>query len=68
MTRKHFEAIASTLRLQKENLEAPSAFLDADTRASALNALAETVSRLADVFISENSRFDKQRFFAACGL
>lgn len=68
MSKKDFIAIANTLRLQKENLESPSMFLTADTREAALNALAETTSRLADVFISANPRFDKARFYAACGF
>lgn len=68
MSKKDFIKIAEAFRMQKSNLEAPSAFLTADTRAAGLNALSEAISRLCVIFADANPRFDRARFMAACGF
>ena len=58
MSKKHFIAIAALIksRLEKETSEE----IKGGVRLTALD--------LANKFVSENPRFDKARFLAACGL
>lgn len=55
MTKKHFEAIAAILSEVHEDYRFDGA----------VDAVA---NRLSDYFKSENSRFDRDRFLAACGV
>jgi len=61
MSRKHFVAIAA------EMLVLVNAAKESKDQVR-LVALNDTVSSLCDVFAGCNSRFDRQRFFQACGL
>ena len=56
MTRKHFEMIASAIRVTKITTKGD----DAALRELALNLCVE--------FYQENSRFNSERFLKACGL
>jgi hypothetical protein len=58
MSRKHFVAIAAEMRI----------LVDAAKGKAELELLNTTVAALCDVFESCNDRFDRQRFFRACGL
>lgn len=55
MTKKHFEAIAAIL----------SEVHDDYRHDGAVDAMA---SRMADYFKSQNPRFDRDQFLAACGV
>jgi len=57
MTRKHFEAVA---RMFHETLSNPT------VGSSARVAVIALVHQHADYFASENPRFDRERFIAAC--
>lgn len=61
MSRKHFVAIAA------EMLILVNAAKESKSKVR-LEALNETVTALCNVFAGCNSRFDRQRFFQACGL
>lgn len=65
MTKKHFEAIAQTLR---DEFEATLPSADPEFIRGAAYALEETAKSLADYFARENPRFDRDRFLTACGL
>ncbi len=68
MTQKHFIVIAETIKVQKGNLEAQSAFWTEPQRLAARNVLLETVYRLAAVFGNDNPKFNRQTFVSACGF
>jgi len=68
MTQKHFIEIAETIKVQKGNIEAPSAFMTEDQRAAGLLVLLETVHRLCAVFGDNNPRFNRNLFVSACGF
>lgn len=59
MTRKHFEAIAEIFRAQMTNPTIPS---------EARQALIANACMQADYFETQNSNFDRLRFFRACGF
>lgn len=64
MSKKHFIAIAATIRIQLENIGT-----DGGPYAPAERSAVETTTRrLCDVFADENPRFDRARFLAACGI
>ena len=68
MTRKHFEAIAATLRERRAELNKLPAHNETE-RLVRLNVLAEhdnTVHALCHTFADANANFDTTRFFAAC--
>lgn len=56
MTRKHFQAIADVLRDAQSVDASPRAMLDI------------MATGLADVCREANGRFDRDRFYRACGL
>lgn len=58
MTKKHFEAIAVLLRSQKAQARTSDENVTVCVRAA----------QLADLFQSENPRFDRARFLKACGV
>lgn len=58
MTKKHFEAVASAIRAEYEDTYGEPAE----------EAIRSIARKLADVFASENPRFDRARFLAACGI
>lgn len=62
MSRKHFEQIAETIRVQLDNVQ------DDESLYSIRATIVETANRLADVFTEANPRFDRNRFLAACGI
>lgn len=57
MTKKHFQAVAQAVRRQRNDADGPEA----------LSAIDGLIWTLADVFSQFNPRFDRSRFFAACG-
>lgn len=58
MTRKHYEAVAAIV----------AARLAATDSRTAGGVLCDLAADLADAFQAENPRFDRLRFFAACGI
>ena len=56
MTKKHFERFAKMFREQMT-------FANDDT----LNVILETIEETAAIFADANPRFDKVRFYNACG-
>lgn len=61
MSKKHYEAIAAIIASTYRN-----AALYND--AGRLETLETTAARLADYFATDNPRFDRERFLAACGI
>ena len=61
MTRKVFEQVAASV---KNSVDKADETLDANLYGFA----AEMANELADYFQKENPRFDRDRFFDACGL
>ena len=61
LTRKVFEQVASSV---KKSVDKADATLDTNLYQFAV----DMASELADYFASDNPRFDRQRFFDACGL
>lgn len=60
MSKKHFVAIAEALKNLREH-----------TKNQALPTVVRhdlVAAAIADVFAEGNPRFDRQRFFAACGI
>lgn len=71
MTKKHFIAIAATIRAQLDGLNTEIIQnIDSDENPACQQAetVEETARRLCDVFTNENPRFDRARFLAACGI
>lgn len=67
MTKKHFEAIAATIKAQRDALASeddPSFFPDG----AAYDAVLATAAALATTFERFNSQFDRRRFLTACGF
>lgn len=58
MTRKHFEAIARSIKAEKE----------AYTNARVVGAVRRLAEALADDFKMVNRNFDRDRFLLACGF
>ena len=58
MTRKHFNSVAHTIKIQAQRTDDPHA----------LRALCAVTYALADEFSAFNSNFDKGRFITACGF
>jgi hypothetical protein len=58
MTRKHFKAIAATLRRELQY---------ADDTSSEI-AIEDTAKALCSIFAEFNPNFDRGRFLAACGV
>lgn len=65
MTRKHFEAVAQTI---KDEFEATLPSSNPEFIRGAAYAVSETAYSLADYFARENPNFDRNRFLTACGL
>jgi hypothetical protein len=65
MSKKHFIAIAATIRSQ---IDSESHLIAGPRKTVRLETIAESANRLADVFANENPRFDRARFLAACGI
>ena len=60
MTKKHYVAMAYILKDIRK--------ADTDRGTEARDVLTYTAKALANYFASENPRFDRARFLAACGL
>jgi len=58
MTKKHFEALARSLRIARDKMDTTESLI-------AMNIAIETV---ANVCARYNGRFDRGRFKRACGL
>jgi len=58
MSRKHFIAIAAGLRFELENA----------TDVNMRNGVKHAAVAVADVCAGENDRFDRDRFYRACGF
>ena len=65
MTRKDYIAIAATLAYQREH--AHRAY-GANTFSAVCEVLDQTANGLADTLAVDNSRFDRAKFLAACGV
>lgn len=61
MTRKHFAAIAATIKAQLDMHEA-------NYEPIGKAAVIETAEALASTLASFNGNFDRARFLAACGI
>lgn len=61
MTRKDYEAFAAEYRILLINLPA-----DADGIAS--HTMMLVIGRTADIFARDNPRFNRPRFYTACGI
>ena len=60
MTKKHFEAVAHAMKLQRPNPETGCA--------NRLSQWRDDCTALAYAFREFNPRFDSARFLAACGM
>jgi hypothetical protein len=69
VTRKHFQALADTLRHARPLWphEDFGRFSDAEAQ-TAVDQWTRDVRAVADVCAGQNGRFDRRRFYAACGL
>ncbi len=67
MTRRHYEALADMFKGQLAAL-AQNTLLDSHDRQLVRLWLISTVEQTALVCEADNSRFDRKRFMAACGL
>ena len=69
MSRKHFEAIAATLRDARITpTDSEISPFDEGFNEGSLAASSKIARGLADYFATENPNFDRQRFLKACGL
>ena len=70
MTRKHYIALANELRHQRPDV--PTADVPYDRMGAwergAYDEWSTVVIGIAGVLASDNGRFDRGRFYAACGL
>ena len=65
MSKKHYEAIANRIALVSSGTK----YLTENTAARGhQRGVVELASVLADYFATENPRFDRERFLAACGV
>jgi hypothetical protein len=62
MSRKHYRAMAEALRFERRYIEAMTG--DASARVAQWS---RDVRAIADVFAADNGRFDRDRFYRACG-
>lgn len=65
MTRKHFVAIAASIRAERE---AAAANLEGETRTVALGVIDRVARSLVADLAATNPRFDRGRFLDACGV
>jgi hypothetical protein len=65
MTRKDYIAIAAAIKGIGDSTPTPPYYITPDTRESVLATVADA---LADVMATDNARFNRKRFFAACGV
>lgn len=63
MSRKQYQAMAEALKSERQYIDSTDG-----TRSPRLSQWSRDVQAVADVFASDNGRFDRQRFYAACGL
>jgi hypothetical protein len=61
MSRKHYVAMAESLRFARPEGETPTDF-------KYLQQWTRDVIAIADVFAADNGRFDRNRFYRAAGL
>lgn len=57
MTKKHYEAIATQVKLEAEEWKADS---------TAAHAVSNMAYRLADIFSKDNPKFQRERFIQSC--
>lgn len=70
MSRKHYEAVAKAIRNELD-IWANEQYLSGDKAYASRvvhDATRGIARELADTFASDNSRFDRQRFYRACGI
>lgn len=71
LTRKHYKALAAEFRFTLDHARLFAAACDTDTNDSR-KAVAEAVQSIAkgvaDICASDNPRFDRNKFFVACGI
>lgn len=69
MTRKHFEAVAASFRIQLDNVVAPGhPNFHEERAAGARAAIIGCAESFARVAANDNPRFDTRRFLSACGV
>lgn len=68
MTKKHYEAIASVIASTYKNAKLYTAPNYKNTARERCESIEVIAVRLADYFASDNPKFDRQRFLAACGI
>jgi hypothetical protein len=67
MTKKDFEAIARALRAARMTREAfASSYPDSMIQQGALIGVTTSAEIMADMLASQNPRFDRAKFLAAC--
>jgi hypothetical protein len=64
MTKKDYIKFAAVLADQKPD----AADLQSDAYQAQRDQWMQTTEAIADIFASENGRFDRERFYRACGL
>ncbi len=67
MSKKHYIYMAKMLRMRKGVIDRDNKMSD-DLKAELLLLHSMIVEDLADCFQRDNSAFDRQRFYTACGL
>lgn len=67
MTRKHFEALARSLKFAHPSVTRPADAPDSTYRKIAEAAWRESVAAVADACKISNPRFDREKFYEACG-
>ena len=64
LTRRHFKAIAAALSLVRP---VPERYAHMNSYDAAVVQWRDSVCRLADMCAAENERFDRHKFYEACG-
>jgi hypothetical protein len=68
MTRKDYELVAETLKEMNEGLTYNATTFNSSGADYSLSVMRELVNNLSDKLQGENSRFDRTKFWKACGL
>lgn len=65
MTRQNFEAVANAIEAK---MDASDPNDESNFFAGYARGIMDTAETLADVFVANNPRFDRERFLKACGV